>query len=311
MRILSLLVLFLLGVQIQAQKRVQVQKVDTLSISKLIDNFNKYKLKEASYNINQYDYIVKHQEAEKEYFEVSPLKALKGIQVRNCRGEWYMSHENNQFHLYLTKIVPLNGSTKESADKLYLSLKQKYGEVASKGIPAKWVNGKYVILFWLRNLFGEIVTQDESILNFQNGIQITEMDGLSRGEMEKPKIENGTFPIIGGGWDRKAPLHMRYLSRFVNGCRTVRSDSDAEKKFTLLLFTDLKGKTQVICLNKKEVIDANRVILDDLKKCISELPINSYGHMRTLQGKTFQGRYLIGTYIGNLGWFFTDYINHP
>ena len=312
MRTLSLLVFFLLGVQTQAQKRVQVQKVDSLSINKLIDNFSKYKLRETSYNLDQYDYYVVHPKAQKEYFEVSPLKALKGIQVRNCRGEWYMSHENNQFHLYLTKLVPLNGTAKESTDKLYLSLKQKYGEVASKGIPAKWVSGEYSVLYCLMNLFGEIVSQDVVNLKFWNGVQTSRTIMFNQGEMEEPKMENGSIPIrLDGCWYQDIPLHMRYLSRFVNGCRTVRSDSDAEKKFALLLFTDLKGKTQVICLNKKEVIDANRVILDDLKKCIAKLPLNSYGYMKTLQGKTFQGRYLIGTYIGNLGWFFTDYINHP
>ena len=310
MRIFSLFVFLLLGIQMQAQKRVQVQKVDTLSISKLIDNFNKYKLKEASYSINQYDYFVRYQGAEKEYFEVSPLKALKGIQMHNCRGEWYLDHENMQFYLYLAKIVPLNGSTKESADKLYLSLKQKYGEVASKGIPAKWVNGKYQVLYCLKNLFGEVVSHNDIVFDFRGGVQVSYTRALSWGEMEQAKNENGRISI-GGCWYEEMPLYMRYLSRFVNGCRTVRSDSGAEKKFALLLFTNLKGKTQVICLNKKEVIDANRVILDDLKKCIAQLPLNSYGHMKTLQGKTFQGHYLIGTYIGNLGWFFTDYINHP
>ena len=55
MKIFSILVLLLLSTQVQAQKKVQEQSVDTLSIGKLIDNFSKYKQKEASYNLDQYE----------------------------------------------------------------------------------------------------------------------------------------------------------------------------------------------------------------------------------------------------------------
>ena len=255
---------------------------------------------------------VVHPMAPKEYFEVSPLKALKGMQVSDCRGEWFMDYENNKFHLYLTKIVSLGDTSKEYAHELYLSLKGKYGEVALKGIPAQWVNGKYSVLYCLMNLFGEIVSQDIVTLDFQNGIQISRAIGSCRGTMEESRMENGKIRVrFDGCWYDDLSLFMRYLSEFVNENRAVRSDSNVEQKFSLLLFTDLNGKSQMICLDKKEVIDANREILDDLKKCISQLPLNSYGYMKTLQGKTFQGRYLIGTYSGNLGWHFTDYINRP
>ena len=312
MKIFSLLVLLLLNTQVQAQKKVQVQSVDTLSISTLIDNFSKYKQKEASYNIDRYDYYVIHPRAKKEYFEVSPLNALKGMQVSDCRGEWFMDYENNKSHLYLTKIVSLKDSSKVYADKLYLSLKNKYGEVTSKGIPARWVNGKYSVLYCPMNLFGEIVSQSLLTLDFWNGIQTSRAIGSCRGTIEESRMENGKIRVrLDGCWYDDLSLFMRYLSEFVNEHRSVQSDSNVEQKFSLLLFTDLNGKSQMICLDKKKVINANREILDDLKKCIAQLPVGSFGYMKTLQGKTFQGRYLIGAYSGNLGWHFTDYIDHP
>lgn len=303
-------IIFLLSLSIhsEAQMNSSLHFKDTVPLTQLVRNFHKYHLKDAAYDMMKYDNVEQNHTSVTEYFESSPLKNLKHASADGCCAQWRFTLENNQQSLYLISVLPLNKSKKEEAIKLYFYLKQKYGKVPDKGIPAKWVDGQYFIMCCPKNMFGEVVSKSEAVVNIKKGVIVSRTYPMNSGSMETPRMENGRVLISTGGcWNEKVPLHTRYLSRFVNENRKVRSDSDKEKYFSILLFTNLQGKSKVIFLDRKAVVVANKIILDDLANCIDKLPVNSFIPMKTLSGKLFQGRYMKATYIGNLGWFFTDY----
>ncbi|WP_343029220.1 DUF5030 domain-containing protein, partial [Bacteroides xylanisolvens] len=82
-----------------------------------------------------------------------------------------------------------------------------------------------------------------------------------------------------------------------------------KKSYSLLLFTDLSGRSSIYVLEPEKLSWLDERIIKRLKAAIQLLPVRSFGYLETLSGRRFQGRYLNATYTYREGWMLKDYIH--
>lgn len=294
----SLFLIFLLFcMRIYSQDR-EVVYPDTVSVKEMIENFQEKR--KAAHPIEFYDCINGASETNMARLVVSPFKIKSfGISADNCHAVWELRYSQ----LILKRILPI-GMTEEQAKTLFSILAKKHGGDFEKGIFASWFTGKLDILDCPYDLFGEWVSKEKTTVVVDKGYVISQKSRrLPEGTMSDCKKE---LFIDDGCWWRNLN-DISCLETFVN--KNVESTFTFEKSYSLLLFTDLSGKSSIYILEPKMLGWLDKKIIKRLKTVIQLLPVGSFSYLETLSGKKFQGRYLKATYTYKEGWVLKDYIH--
>lgn len=297
-KITYLLAISLFCMKALAQNVGKEVKSDTVSLAKMIQNF---KVKKHTSPIDHYDAIEGINETNTARLTTSPLPTqLPGINTQNYHAVW----KGRYSQLILKKILPI-GISQQEADRLFESLAKKYGGNREEGIFASWFTGTLTVLECPYNLFGEGVSRDKLVLTVKKGyITSSARSDFPLGTLYNCKKE---LFFYDGCWEQNLS-EIPCLAAFIN--RQYDSVfSFGEKHYSLLLFTDLSGKSYICTLEPENLGWIDRRVIEKLKNAIALLPQGSFGYMETLGGKIFQGRYLKATYSYRKGWKLQDYIH--
>lgn len=298
-RITCLIICFWFNGNVCSQKPVNRTAIDTVSVKEMVAYFNKGK--QPSRPLNYYDAIESVCEANIAKLVVSPV-LIKNLDMpaTNFHAIW----ENYYSQLVLKKILPI-GMSEARAEEVFSMLLKKYGGSREKGVFASWFTGTLNALICPYNLYGEWVSREKTILTVDRGY-ITSVDpcGIPRGNLHN--CGNGVH-INDGCWNRDLP-EIKCLEKF------IRDNYDPvftffQKDYSLLLFTDLSGKSYVHILRPEKMGWFDRRVVSELERTINELPVGSFRYLETLDGRIFQGRYLKATYSYRGGWDLRDYIH--
>ncbi|WP_195654130.1 DUF5030 domain-containing protein [Bacteroides sp. 1001136B_160425_E2] len=299
MRINSLFFIFLLlCLRIYSQNREFVCS-DTISVKEMIENFQERKNVKSP--IEFYDYICGVSETNMTRLVMSPFKIGHcDIAMDNCHAVWELFHSQ----LILKSILPI-GITEKEANQLFSMLVEKYGGNHEEGILASWFTGSLDILDCPYELFGEWVSKEKTTLIIQKG-HIVSQKSFCIPERTISHDKKKIF-INDGCWEQNL-TDISCLEVFVN--KNIESTYTLFKKsYSLLLFTDLSGRSSIYVLEPEKLSWLDERIIKRLKAAIQLLPVRSFGYLETLSGRRFQGRYLNATYTYREGWMLKDYIH--
>lgn len=293
---LILLLFFFCG-KMFSQNIEKVQS-DTISVKEMIENFQQNRKVKDS--IDLFDCIIGVSEANKARLILSPSCSENSNIVSNYHAKWELRHSQ----LILKEILPI-GMTKKQADNLFTMLAKKYGGSYENGIFASWYTGNLDILDCPYNLFGEWVSKEKISLIVAKGyITSRNLCEMPQGTMSN--CEKNIY-LNDGCWSQELS-EISCLEEFIN--KNVESTfAFFEKPYSLLLFTNLSGKSTIYILKPQSLSWLDKKIIERLKNVIQNLPVGSFSYLETLSGKKFQGRYLYATYNYWDGWRIKDYIH--
>ena len=300
MRINSLFLIFLLlCLRIYSQNREFVCS-DTISVKEMIENFQEGK--KVKHPIESYDYICGVSETNMTRLVMSPFKIGHcDIAMDNCHAVWELFRSQ----LILKSILPI-GITQKEANKLFSMLVEKYGGNKEEGILASWFTGSLDLLDCPYDLFGEWVSKEKTTLIVKKGYVISQKSHIiPEGTMSDCKKK---LLFINDGCWKQDLSDISCLETFIN--KNVESTfTFFRKSYSLLLFTDLSGKSFIYNLESEKLSGVDEKIIKRLKAAIQLLPVGSFSYLETLSGKKFQGRYLNAIYTYREGWMLKDYIH--
>lgn len=281
------------------QKIDNIINIDTIPLTEIVSHFSQGK--KPLHHLNYYDLIEGISETNISRLITSPF-LIKHIDIptTNCHAIW----EKHYSQLLLKKILPI-GMSEARAEEIFSMLLKKYGGSREKGIFASWFTGVLNALICPYDLFGEWVSKEKTILTVDKGY-ITSIDpcGIPRGSLNN--CGYGVY-IYDNCWNKHL-TEIKCLEKFI-----IENYSPVftlfQRKYSLLLFTDLSGKSYLHVLKPKTDGWFDKKVISELKKTINKLPIGSFRYLETLDGRIFQGRYLKATYSYQDGWSISDYIH--
>lgn len=299
MRAINLFIILLYFCGIVYSQNGNVLQSDTISFNDMIKNFLQKKV--PSRSINFYDQIKGVGSMNTARLITSPLKLENlGLSVGDCTAVWEVYYSQ----LILKEILPI-GMSKQQADEIFAILARRFGGKNERGIFVSWFTGILHALDCPYDLFGEWVSKDKISLGVKKGyVTIYDPCGIPEGTMHSCKKE---LFIFDGCWTQNLS-EISCLEGFID--RNFESAFTLTKKiYTLLLFTDLTGRSDIYILEPHCLGWYDNIIIKRLKRVIQMLSLGSFKYMETLDGKLFQGRYLKAKYTYRHGWKLKDYIH--
>lgn len=190
-------------------------------------------------------------------------------------------------------------------------LERRYGKIQVSGVPASWYSGRVAVSSVMDNYCHNWVCYMVGLYRIQKGF-VTGYRLLQafQGSLScKHFDESSLRGAMGWNWFM-GDVELSYLSDMVQRVSgPVDIVGKEEYTFSLLLYTDFRGKSHVHLLEPEQPIVEEQVCFAGLQMAMERLPSGLFGYMLTADGRIFPARYLKAVYkVVDNRWIFQDYL---